>query len=50
VQFDATPPLIGCDLGFAAIGYFYPGVIDDVVVYNRALSDAEIAQLAQLAQ
>ncbi|MGE5186589.1 MAG: LamG domain-containing protein [Acidobacteriota bacterium] len=50
VQWDATSPMIGCDYGGGALGYFYPGAIDDVVVYDRALSDAEIAQLSNLAQ
>ncbi len=50
VQWDATSPMIGCDYGGGALGFYYPGIVDDVVVYNRALSDAEIAQLANLAQ
>jgi len=47
VQFDTTAPLIGCDLGYAALGYYFPGAVDEVRVYARTLSDAEVMALAQ---
>jgi hypothetical protein len=47
INFDATPPLIGCDINFGMLLYPFQGVIDDVVYYNRVLDDAEVLALAQ---
>jgi hypothetical protein len=43
----STQPLaIGCDNGVSGGSYFFQGVIDDVRIYNRALSETEIQELA----
>jgi formylglycine-generating enzyme required for sulfatase activity len=36
----------GCGTGYSAPEAFFNGIIDDVRIYNRALTDAEIQQLA----
>lgn len=47
VQYDASGLLIGCDINNNAPAYPFSGMVDDVRIYKRALSDAEIAGLAQ---
>jgi hypothetical protein len=45
---DATQPLyIGGDLDVNVVDNFFVGSIDEVVFYDRALADDEIAALAQ---
>lgn len=45
IAYDAHPGLIGCDDN-AGIAENYQGTLDDLQIYNRALADTEIAQLA----
>jgi hypothetical protein len=47
VQFDASPAFVGCDINSNQLVFPFPGVIDDVYVYDRALSDAEVMTLAR---
>ena len=47
VQYDNGPVLIGCDINSNAVIYPFAGMLDDVRFYDRALSAAEIAALAQ---
>ena len=34
-------------IGSAANGYYFPGAMDDIRIYNRALSSAEVQQIYQ---
>jgi hypothetical protein len=43
--YDASPLVIGADDEDAALGGFYTGTIDDLRIYDRALSAAQIADL-----
>ena len=45
---DASELLIGCDNDFGAYGRFFLGLIDDVHVFDAALTPAEIATLSTL--
>jgi RNA polymerase sigma factor (sigma-70 family) len=46
---ETTPVVIGaCDTGVQGMREHIDAVVDDVRLYNRALSDAEIAELAQV--
>jgi RNA polymerase sigma factor (sigma-70 family) len=46
---ETTPVMIGaCDTGVQGMREHIDAVVDDVRLYNRALSDAEIAELAQV--
>jgi hypothetical protein len=44
IQMDQSPITIGAERD-AILHYFYPGVLDELQIYNRALSDKEIADL-----
>jgi hypothetical protein len=47
LTYDTREMRIGCDdNGSGGIDGLFPGALDDLQVYNRALSDAEIAMLA----
>jgi uncharacterized repeat protein (TIGR01451 family) len=48
IKYDAHPFLIGADIGNEHAGNVFSGSIDEVAIYNRALSDREI-QLMYLA-
>ena len=43
---DGAELLIGCDNDFGAFGRFFAGLIDEVLVFEAALTPAEIATLA----
>lgn len=45
IGFHATSYLIGANNSNPSIDFFYSGLIDDVRIYNRALSESEVAQL-----
>lgn len=48
VGYDASPIFIGCDMNTGNMIVFrYVGMIDELRLYSRALSDAEVATLAQ---
>jgi hypothetical protein len=40
--------LVGCDIGSGTQGDFFDGVLDEIRLYDRMLSEAEIAALAAL--
>jgi hypothetical protein len=42
---STNPLLIGCDNAFDTYNRFFNGKIDDITIYNRALSPVEIQQL-----
>lgn len=45
IAYDTHPGLIGCDDN-VGVSETYQGTLDDMQIYNRALTDTEIAQLA----
>ncbi|HEY6176408.1 MAG TPA: LamG domain-containing protein [Kofleriaceae bacterium] len=45
VSVNMTPIYIGCDLDSTAQTRYFTGLLDDVRVYRRALTDAEVAGL-----
>lgn len=45
-EYDSSPLTVGADVDNGAPRSFFPGSIDEVRIYDRALSDGEIAQLA----
>jgi hypothetical protein len=47
ITFDTSDVLIGYDVDFGSPVAAFAGILDEVRIYNRALSDAEIALLAQ---
>ena len=47
VTYDSDPLLIGAHHSGGAMGHFFEGQIEDVIIFDRVLSDAEIALLAQ---
>ncbi|HEY5924942.1 MAG TPA: LamG domain-containing protein, partial [Kofleriaceae bacterium] len=44
---DSSPLLIGCDRDSGAVSRFYAGLIDKVIIYSAALSETDVAMLAQ---
>lgn len=44
--FDPVDLYVGCDVNIGVEGFFYGGALDEIRVYDRALSPAEIATLA----
>lgn len=46
---NCTRPYLAEDIGDLFIGSSYTGKIDDILIYNRELSQAEIAELFELA-
>ena len=47
IQFDSGPIFIGSDVDIGLTKAPFGGAVDDVRIYNRALSSAEITMLAQ---
>jgi hypothetical protein len=47
LTFDSNDIVIGYDMDFGAPSVPFTGIVDEVRIYNRALSDSEIALLAQ---
>ena len=47
IFYDGHPTMIGCDDN-VGIGEAFAGTLDDFVVYDRALTDAEVALLSTL--
>ncbi|MGE0758449.1 MAG: LamG-like jellyroll fold domain-containing protein, partial [Pirellulaceae bacterium] len=45
IAYDTKPLLIGADINGGTTGQFFPGVIDEVRLYDRALTAAEIHAL-----
>jgi beta-galactosidase len=45
IQNDAHPLVVG---GYYSAGYLYQGDLDDLMIFNRALSGTEIEQLYKL--
>ena len=45
IGYSALPMLIGADYGFAPVGELFPGQIDQVGLWNRALTPAEVAMI-----
>src|SRR3989344_1023363 len=48
IGYGTPPVLIGADFGSSPTGGNFPGIIDDVHVYNRALNVGEISRLYDL--
>ena len=46
VTFDASGIIVGADRNFGVVDNFLAGAVDDVRLYRRALSAAEVADLA----
>ena len=46
LMYDGNPLKIGCDQNSGVDGLFFAGRLDDLQIYDRALSPAEIAMLA----
>ncbi|MEA2163027.1 MAG: large repetitive protein [Thermoanaerobaculia bacterium] len=46
IGYDANPLLIGAEIENSITQYFFPGRIDEVTLYNRALSQSEIQAVA----
>ena len=45
IAYDSHPVLIGADINSESPGYYFPGSVDEVKVYNRSLSVDEIAAI-----
>ena len=45
IAYDSHPVLIGADINSESPGYYFPGLIDEVKIYNRSLSVDEIAAI-----
>ncbi len=48
IGYDTHPLLIGADVENESLAYFFHGLIDEVRIYNRALSDYEVKGLYYL--
>lgn len=46
IGFDDHPLMLGADIDFDTVSRFFAGSIDEVRIYDRALSDDEVAALA----
>jgi hypothetical protein len=44
--YDASPLLIGAEIENSTTQYFFPGFVDELTLYNRALSQSEIQTVA----
>jgi uncharacterized repeat protein (TIGR01451 family) len=42
IGYDANPLLIGAEIENSTTQYFFPGLIDELTFYNRALSQSEV--------
>jgi uncharacterized repeat protein (TIGR01451 family) len=42
IGYDANPLLIGAEIENSTTQYFFPGLIDELTLYNRALSQSEV--------
>lgn len=47
IAFDGHGVMIGSDENYDAPALLFPGVVDEVMIYARALSDLELAELAR---
>lgn len=47
IEYDNSQVVVGCDINNGMQVYPYTGMLDDLRVYSRALSDPEIAALAR---
>jgi hypothetical protein len=45
IDFDQSPPVVGADMSTTPV-YFWNGVLDDVVFFDRVLTQSEIVELA----
>lgn len=48
IEYADDDLLVGCDINLGGPGDFFDGLVDDVRIYNRILTAAEIAALAAL--
>ena len=46
LTYSSAPVLLGSNANLSFLGYYYDGIMDDVRIYNRGLSAAEVALLA----
>jgi hypothetical protein len=42
IGYDANPVLIGAEVENSSVLYFFPGLVDELTLYSRALSQSEI--------
>jgi hypothetical protein len=42
MEFDEHPVILGAEIENESLAYFFAGLIDEVSIYKRALTEAEI--------